>query len=87
MSKDLVISDNKTLGALLEQAKPELQKALPQHMTIERLLKVAITAANKIPKLLECSRSSFMKALMDSAIIGLEPDGINAHLIPYGKEE
>ena len=68
--------------------KPEvvasITAALPRHMDGEKFAKIALTAINKNPKLLECTRESLMLAMLQSAALGLEPNGRDAHLIPYG---
>ena len=60
-----------------------ISAALPQHLTGEKFAKVVLTACNKNPKLLECSKDSLMLAMLQSAALGLEPDGRHAHIIPY----
>lgn len=62
----------------------EMAKVLPKHLTPERMVRVALTAFLKTPKLLECTRESLTQALMVCSQAGLEPDGRLAHLIPYG---
>jgi len=71
----------------LEKMKPQFAMALPDHIRPERLIRVALTAVQNTPKLLECDRSSFYLAVLRAAQLGLEPDGIlgQAYLIPYGK--
>lgn len=78
----------KSVGQVLEQMKPQLQAALPKHITPERLMRVALTAIQNTPKLLECDRNSLFRAILTSAQLGLEPDGIlgQAYLIPFGKQ-
>lgn len=65
--------------AFLDQVK----KALPKHLTPERFIRVAVTAMNRVPKLRDCDQSSFFTSLLTLSQLGLEPDGRNAHLIPY----
>lgn len=50
----------------------------------DRFVQAAINAIVRVPKLGNCDRNSFMMALMQLAQMGLNPDGRNAHLIPYG---
>ena len=64
----------------------EIAKVLPSHMTAERMVRVAVTALTRTPKLAECSQKSFFKCLLDLSSWGLEPDGRRAHLIPYANE-
>lgn len=66
-----------------ETFKRQVALALPKHMTPDRFARVALTALTRTPKLLDCTRESLLKCLMDCSQLGLEPDGRNAHLIPY----
>ncbi len=68
--------------AMIEQ----IRKALPSHMSAERMARVALTALTRNPKLAECTQASFFKCLLDLSAWGLEPDGRRAHLIPYATE-
>ena len=74
-----------TVRAALEKMKSQFQMVLPKHITAERLFRVAMTAIQQTPKLLDCDRQSLYSAVMRSAQLGLEPDGIlgQAYLIPY----
>lgn len=77
--KALTIRDNLESPAFLDQVK----KALPKHLTPERFIRVAVTAMNRTPKLRDCDQGSFFNALLSLSQLGLEPDGRNAHLIPF----
>jgi len=70
---------------LLEQMRPQMNAALPKHLTSERLARVAMTTIQNTPKLLDCDRSSLISAIMSCAQLGLEPDGLlgQAYLIPF----
>jgi recombination protein RecT len=72
----------------LEKMKGQFANALPDHIRPERMVRVALTAVQNTPKLLECDRNSFYLAVLRAAQLGLEPDGIlgQAYLIPYGKQ-
>lgn len=74
--------------AALERMRPQLAMALPRHLTADRLLRVAMTAIQTTPKLLECDRTSLYRAVMTAAQLGLEPDGIlgQGFLVPYGRQ-
>lgn len=74
-----------TIRDLLERSKDQLQMALPKHLTVDRMLRVAITAIQKTPQLLQCDSKSLLGAIMQAAQLGLEPDGVlgQAYLIPY----
>lgn len=64
----------------------QLAKVLPAEMRPERIARVALTAMTKNPKLLDCTRESLLRCLMECSGFGLEPDGRHAHLIPYKSE-
>ncbi len=64
----------------------QIAKALPKHLTPDRMIRVALTALTRTPKLAECTAASVCKCLLDLSAMGLEPDGRRAHLIPFGKE-
>jgi recombination protein RecT len=72
------------LRSMLEKMAPQLQQALPKHMNADRLARIALTAVQRVPKLLDCTQRSFAGALMTAAQLGLEPDGVigQAYLIP-----
>ena len=69
-----------------EKMREQFAAALPKHLTAERFTRVALTALTRTPKLASCTPASFFKCLLDLSAMGVEPDGRNAHLIPYGKE-
>lgn len=77
-----------TVRDLLTKAKPALEQALPRHLDVDRLLRIAMTALTKNPKLLACDQRTLLLAVMASAQCGLEPNSYaqEAYLIPYGKE-
>lgn len=66
-----------------EGMKNHIKMALPKHITPERMVRVALTALTRVPKLAECDQASFFKALFECSQWGLEPDGRRAHLIPF----
>jgi len=71
---------------LMDRAK-HLTDALPKTkgLSTEKLIKLAIMAATKTPKLLECDLGTVFQCLMQCAELGLEPSGTlgAAYLIPY----
>lgn len=67
-------------------AKEQFALALPKHLTVDRFVRIALTAFNKNPNLLECTQESVMSCMMDCSSLGIEPDGRRAHLIPYGNK-
>ncbi len=74
-----------TVRDLLEKSRTQIQMALPKHMTAERMMRIAMTSIQRTPKLLECHPVTLIGAIIQSAQLGLEPDGITgmAYLVPY----
>ncbi len=70
-----------------EKVRDQIELALPRHMTPERMMRVALTAVNKNPKLLDCTPESVLLSLMTCSQYGVEPDGRNAHLVPYNNKK
>lgn len=78
---------SQTIGAYLEKMKGQIAEALPKHVSIGRLSRIALTTIRTNPKLLECTVPSLMAAVMQAAQLGLEPGLIgHCYIIPYGKE-
>lgn len=63
--------------------KQQLAMVLPKHLTADRMARVACTAVLRTPKLAQASPESLLQALMLCSQAGLEPDGRQAHLIPF----
>jgi recombination protein RecT len=64
----------------------EMARALPPGLIKpDRFLRVAINAMSNKPELALCTKPSLMLAMMRSAQLGLEPDGLlgQAYVIPY----
>ena len=70
---------------LLEQRKESLAQLVPKHLTVDRLMKVAVGALMKAPALQECTPASLMNCFIGAAEVGLEPGGVlgHAYLVPY----
>lgn len=76
-----------TIAAYLKKMEGEIARAIPKHMSVDRLSRIALTTIRTNPKLLECSVPSLMAAVMQAAQLGLEPGLIgHCYIIPYGKE-
>lgn len=74
------------IQAWLERSKAELAKALPKHLTPDRMARVAMTEIRTNPKLLGCKIESLMASIMKAAQEGLEFGTGDAYLVPYGNE-
>lgn len=79
------ITKGMSIADMIKTLEPEIKKALPSVITPERFTRMALSALNNTPQLMECSQMSFLAALMQSAQLGLEPNTPlgQAYLIPY----
>ncbi|MFA5266162.1 MAG: recombinase RecT, partial [Opitutaceae bacterium] len=62
---------------VLATKKNAIAGRLPAHLRkdVDRMVKIALTAAAKTPKILQCSQESIMLSIMQAAELGLEPGG------------
>lgn len=74
-----------TMIDMLAQYKGEIARALPRHMTADRMTRIALTEFRKNPELQKCDPVSFMGAVVQCAQLGLEPgNGLgHAYLVPF----
>lgn len=77
-----------SIGAMIEKLKPQLARALPKHVTPDRLARVALTAIRNNPNLARADAMSLMGSIMTAAQLGVEPNTPlgQAYLIPYGNQ-
>jgi len=76
------------IRTLIQKSVVELGKALPSHMSAERLVRIALTTLRLTPKLYTCTPESFLGALFQCAQTGLEPniEG-QAYIIPFNNRQ
>jgi recombination protein RecT len=73
--------------ALLKQHSAEIARALPRHLTPDRMTRIALTEFRKNPKLAQCDPLSVFAAVIMASQLGLEPGLMGqCYLIPYGRE-
>ncbi|MGY0793204.1 recombinase RecT [Azospirillum argentinense] len=74
-----------TVAAFFELNKDAIKAVLPQHMTPDRMLKIALRAMRTTPKLMNCTLDSLFGAVITCAQLGLEPNTPQGHiyLIPF----
>lgn len=75
------------LGTQLESRANEFKKALPSHISPEKLQRTVITAAQNNPDLLQADRQTLITACMKAAQDGLLPDGREAALVIFNNRE
>lgn len=80
-----------TLRTLLEGPlmMEQIKTALPKHITPERMIRVALTAIQRNPSLLECDQRSLCGAIVEASELGLEPNGVmgHAYLVPFNNNK
>ena len=72
------------MAQLIQKMTPELARALPKHVTADRMARIVLTAIRMNPKLAETTQASFLGCVLSCAVLGLEPNtplGL-AYLIP-----
>jgi recombination protein RecT len=86
-SKNLPANTVNTIHNLLTrpQMRKQLEMAIPRHMSVDRLLRVAMTAIRANPKLMGCTQESLLACIMGCAQLGLEPEPFlgQAYLVPF----
>lgn len=76
-----------TIVELINDMKPQIARALPTSMSVERFTRVTLTELRRNPALLDCKAQSLLGCIMLSAQLGLEfgPLG-HAYMVPFAKE-
>lgn len=67
---------------MLEQARPQLERVLPKHLTAERMVALARLAASRTPLLFQCDPLTVVQSVMRVSQLGLDI-GTTAHLVPF----
>jgi recombination protein RecT len=65
---------------------PEFKAALPDHVSVEKFTRVAMTAIQNNPDLQRADRSSLFGAIVRLAQDGLLPDGREAAIVMFGQK-
>jgi recombination protein RecT len=73
------------LEEMLAKSRAQMEMVLPKHLTVDRLIRVAIVAASRTPKLLQCTPLSVVQSVMTAAQLGLDCGGVGGqgYLVPY----
>lgn len=63
----------------------QIKRAAPQHLTPDRITRIAMTSIQRTPELAKCTPESLLGAVLTCTQLGLEPDAASgrAFLIPY----
>ncbi len=72
---------------MLEKFKGEIARALPKHLSADRMCRIALTEFRKNPKLAKCDPKSVFAAIIQSSQLGLEVGLMGeASLVPFKEE-
>lgn len=76
------------VARFIEKLGPQMARALPAHLTADRMTRLALTAVRTTPALATCSEVSLAGALLTAAAMGLEPNtpAAECYLVPYSGE-
>jgi len=85
MKEVMALPPKQRITTLLSENKREIAAALPRHITIDRMLTIAQTAATSVPALLDCYTPSLFGAMIKCSQLGLEPNNAlgQAYMIPF----
>ncbi len=77
-----------TLQNILLDSKDAIKQILPKHITPGRVLKMALIAASRDPKIYECTARSVVDAIMRASEFGLDFSGTfgEGYIIPYKRQ-
>ena len=79
------VSPKQQLTSLLDRNRDAVGASLPSGMSVDRFMRLLLTATNQNRDLLACTPNSFLAAAVTSAQLGLEPNDPRglAYLIPF----
>lgn len=75
-----------SLQTMIQKSVKELGRALPAHLTPERMVRIALTCIRLNPELSKCTPESFLGSLFVLAQLGLEPVAGRAYLLPFNNK-
>lgn len=80
-----IIKNKGGLIALFGDMKESIQEEMGKGVDAKQVLRAMQIAASRQPKLLECTRESFAKAIMDSTRLSLDCSGVlgEGYLVPF----
>lgn len=67
----------------IEKMAPQFKAALPQHVSVEKFVRVTLTAVQTTPELLEADRRTLFAAATRAAQMGLLPDGREGAIVTF----
>lgn len=85
MSNESAKLQLQTLSDALKRASGSMSAVAAKMVTPEKLIKIAIAAAQRTPLLLQCNAASIVRAVIQGAELGLTPGSAlnQAYLVPF----
>lgn len=82
-------SQTPVIHQYLTRHKDQISAALPQHVSADRMARIALTEVRKTPKLLDCNPQSLFGAIIQCSQLGLEPGNAlgHAYLLPFRNKQ
>jgi len=88
MANEVAVKATMTFPKMLEAYRGEVERALPKHLTADRMIRIALTEFNKNPRLKECQPSSVMSAVIQASQLGLEVGLMgDAYIVPFKNKD
>lgn len=77
-------SPAKAFQTYMLKYKSQLEAALPKHLSVDRMIRLSLTAFSQNPALQQCTSNSIFSSIIIASQLGLEP-GVNGqgYLVPY----
>jgi recombination protein RecT len=84
-AQTLITKTPEDITDMMEAWKPKISQVLPTNVSPNRLLQIAHTIITKDQMIMKCTEESVVGAIMQVAILGLDPTPVLSHcyLIPY----
>lgn len=88
MSKALTVQEEKQVKTLLANNITAIKSVLPNHLTPEKMLRMAYTAIVRTPEVGRCNQLSLFNCVLEASSLGLEIGGplSLAHILPFKGE-
>lgn len=87
MTTEIAAKDKaiQSIAQMLVANRAKLQKALPKHITPDRMIRVTLNSLSKNKDLLKCTQESLWEAIVEASTYGWEIGGpvAQAYLVPY----
>jgi len=83
------LSKKDTFEKILRSQLPAIQNIIPKYVTPERLIKTAVAAISRNPKLLQCTPASIARSFVTCAELGLDfsHELGHAYLVPFERRK